>query len=46
MKTTLAIAPHSAEPLAFAVLRDLLEASIAKVARLGYDGIELALGRD
>jgi sugar phosphate isomerase/epimerase len=45
MKIALAIAPHDAEPSAFVVFRDRLEVSIAKAARMGYDGIELALGR-
>jgi 5-keto-L-gluconate epimerase len=43
MKIALAIAPQDAEPSSFVVFRDRLEVSIAKVARMGYDGIELAL---
>ncbi|HHV94475.1 MAG TPA: sugar phosphate isomerase/epimerase [Firmicutes bacterium] len=39
----LAIAPENALPSAFVVFRDKLEVSIEKAARLGYDGIELAL---
>ena len=39
----LAIAPETALPSAFVVFRDRLEVSIEKAARLGYDGIELAL---
>ncbi|MDA8202790.1 MAG: sugar phosphate isomerase/epimerase [Chloroflexi bacterium] len=45
MKIALAVAPHDAQPSAFVVFRDRLEVSIAKAARMGYDGIELALGR-
>jgi sugar phosphate isomerase/epimerase len=43
MKIGLAIAPEHASPLAFVVYRDALEVSLAKAARLGYDGVELAL---
>lgn len=43
MKIGLAIAPEHASPSSFVVFRDRLEVSIAKAARLGYDGIELAL---
>ncbi len=45
MKLALAIAPLDAQPSAFVVLRDRLETSIAKAARMGYDGVELALAR-
>ena len=43
MRIGLAIAPEKASPLAFVVFRDRLEVSIEKAARLGYNGIELAL---
>ena len=43
MKIGLAIAPENALPSAFVVFRDKLEVSLAKAARLGYDGVELAL---
>lgn len=43
MKIGLAIAPETASPLAFVVYRDRLEKVLEKVARLGYDGVELAL---
>ncbi len=43
MKLALAIAPLDAQPSAFVVLRDRLETSIPKAARMGYDGVELAL---
>jgi 5-keto-L-gluconate epimerase len=43
MKIGLAIAPETASPLAFVVFRDHLEMIMEKVARLGYDGVELAL---
>lgn len=43
MKIGLAIAPEDASPSSFVVFRDRLEVSIAKAARLGYDGVELAL---
>ncbi len=43
MKIGLAIAPENASPLAFVVFRDRLEVSMEKAARLGYDGVELAL---
>jgi sugar phosphate isomerase/epimerase len=43
MKIGLAIAPENASPLAFVVFRDRLDVSIEKAARLGYDGVELAL---
>ncbi|HEY8344317.1 MAG TPA: sugar phosphate isomerase/epimerase family protein [Bacillota bacterium] len=43
LKIGLAIAPETALPSAFVVFRDRLETSIEKAARLGYDGIELAL---
>ena len=45
MRLALAIAPHDAGPSSFVVFRDHLETTIPKVARLGYDGVELALGR-
>ena len=45
MKIALAIAPADALPSAFVVFRDRLEVSIARAASMGYDGIELALGR-
>lgn len=43
MKIGLAIAPEDASPSAFVVFRDRLETSMEKAARLGYDGVELAL---
>jgi sugar phosphate isomerase/epimerase len=43
VKIGLAIAPEEASPSAFVVFRDRLEVSIEKAAKLGYDGIELAL---
>lgn len=43
MKIGLAVAPENALPSAFVVFRDKLEISLAKAARLGYDGVELAL---
>ncbi|MGQ9629257.1 MAG: TIM barrel protein [bacterium] len=43
MKIGLAIAPENALPSAFVVFRDKLEVSMEKAARLGYDGVELAL---
>lgn len=43
MKIGLAIAPENASPLAFVVYRDRLEIALEKAARLGYDGVELAL---
>lgn len=43
MKIGLAIAPETASPLAFVVYRDRLDKIMEKVARLGYDGVELAL---
>ena len=43
MKIALAIAPQDAQPSAFVVFRDRLDVSIPKVARMGYDGVELAL---
>jgi 5-keto-L-gluconate epimerase len=43
VKIGLAIAPETASPAAFVVYRDRLEVSMAKAARLGYDGVELAL---
>ncbi len=43
MKIALVIAPQGAQPSAFVVFRDRLETSIRKAARLGYDGVELAL---
>ena len=45
MRIALAIAPQDAQPSAFVVFRDRLEVSIAKAARMGYDGVELALAR-
>ncbi len=45
MKLGLAIAPLEAQPSAFVVFRDRLEVGIAKAARLGYDGVELALAQ-
>ncbi len=44
MKLALAIAPQDAQPDAFVVFRDRLDITIPKVARMGYDGVELALG--
>ena len=43
MRIGLAIAPKEALPSAFVVFRDELEKSMEKAARLGYDGVELAL---
>jgi len=43
MKLGLAIASEKALPSAFVVFRDKLAKSIQKVAKLGYDGVELAL---
>jgi sugar phosphate isomerase/epimerase len=43
MKLALAVAPENALMSAFVVFRDRLEVSIEKAARLGYDGVELAL---
>lgn len=43
IKLSLAIAPENALMSAFVVFRDKLEVSLEKAARLGYDGIELAL---
>jgi 5-keto-L-gluconate epimerase len=43
LKIGLAIAPEGASHLAFVVFRDRLEVSMEKAARLGFDGIELAL---
>ncbi len=45
MRLSLAIAPEDAIPSSFVVFRDRLDVTIPKVARLGYDGVELALGR-
>jgi 5-keto-L-gluconate epimerase len=45
MKIALAISPEDALPSAFVVFRDRLDVTIPKVARMGYDGVELALGR-
>jgi len=45
VKLGLAIAPLEAQPSAFVVMRDRLETSIAKAARMGYDGVELALAQ-
>jgi sugar phosphate isomerase/epimerase len=45
VKIALAIAPHDAQPSAFVVFRDRLDRTIPKVARMGYDGVELALSR-
>ncbi len=43
IKIALAVAPENALDSAFVVFRDKLEKSIEKSARLGYDGVELAL---
>lgn len=43
IKLSLAIAPENALMSAFVVFRDKLEISLEKAARLGYDGVELAL---
>ncbi len=43
IKISLAVAPENALPSAFVVFRDRLEISIKKAAKLGYDGVELAL---
>ena len=45
MRLALAIAPHDAEPSSFVVFRDHLSVTIPKVAGMGYDGVELALGQ-
>jgi sugar phosphate isomerase/epimerase len=45
VRVALAIAPQDAIPSSFVVFRDRLDVTIPKVARLGYDGVELALGR-
>jgi sugar phosphate isomerase/epimerase len=45
VRLALAIAPHDAIPSSFVVYRDHLSVTIPKVARLGYDGVELALGQ-
>lgn len=45
MRLSLAIAPEDAIPSSFVVFRDRLDVTIPKVARLGYDGVELALGQ-
>jgi sugar phosphate isomerase/epimerase len=44
VQLALAIAPEDAQPDAFVVFRDRLDVTIPKVARMGYDGVELALG--
>lgn len=43
IKLALAVAPENALLSAFVVFRDKLEVSLDKAARLGYDGVELAL---
>ena len=43
MRIAVAISPADARPSAFVVFRDRLDVSIRKAARLGYDGVELAL---
>lgn len=43
IKLALAVAPENALPSAFVVFRDKLEHSMVKAAKLGFDGIELAL---
>jgi len=43
MRISLVVAPAGAQPSAFVVFRDSLEATIPKVAGLGYDAVELAL---
>ncbi len=43
IKLALAVAPENALMSAFVVFRDKLEVSLEKAARLGYDGVELAL---
>ncbi|MBN2656809.1 MAG: sugar phosphate isomerase/epimerase [Spirochaetales bacterium] len=43
IKLGLAVAPENALMSAFVVFRDKLEISLEKAARLGYDGVELAL---
>ena len=45
MRLALAIAPEDAIPSSFVVFRDRLDVTIPQVARLGYDGVELALGQ-
>jgi sugar phosphate isomerase/epimerase len=44
VKIALAIAPQDAIPSSFVVFRDRLDNTIPKIARMGYDGVELALG--
>ena len=43
IKLALAVAPENALMSAFVVFRDKLELSLKKAAKLGYDGVELAL---
>jgi sugar phosphate isomerase/epimerase len=43
IKLALAVAPENALLSAFVVFRDKLELSMCKAAKLGYDGVELAL---
>lgn len=43
IKLGVAVAPENALMSAFVVFRDKLEVSLEKAARLGYDGVELAL---
>lgn len=43
IRLALAVAPENALMSAFVVFRDRLEVSLDKAARLGYDGVELAL---
>lgn len=43
IKLALAVAPENALLSSFVVFRDKLEVSLDKAARLGYDGVELAL---
>ncbi|MBB6480080.1 sugar phosphate isomerase/epimerase family protein [Spirochaeta isovalerica] len=43
IKLGLAVAPENALMSAFVVFRDKLEVNLEKAARLGYDGVELAL---
>ena len=43
IKIGLAIAPQDALPTVFTVFRESLATGMAKAAKLGFDGVELAL---